>query len=111
VIEVLSQDYIRTARAKGIAERAILFRHVLKNALIPVATVMALLLAGLVGGSVFIETVFAIPGMGRLAVDATRARDFPVLQAIVLLSATTIVVANLLADLAYALLDPRIRYR
>jgi peptide/nickel transport system permease protein len=111
VIEVLSQDYIRTAHAKGLTGRIILMRHVLKNALIPVATVMALLLSGLVGGSVFIETVFAIPGVGRLAVDATRTRDFPVLQAIVLLSATTIVIANFLADLAYALLDPRIRYR
>ncbi len=111
VIEVLSQDYIRTAHAKGLTERIVLLRHVLKNALIPVVTVMALLLSGLVGGSVFIETIFAIPGVGRLAVDATRTRDFPVLQAIVLLSATTIVVANFLADLAYAALDPRIRYR
>jgi len=111
VIEVLSQDFIRTAHAKGLSERIVLLRHVLKNALIPVVTVMALLLSGLVGGSVFIETVFAIPGVGRLAVDATQTRDFPVLQAIVLLSASTIVVANFLADVAYAVLDPRIRYR
>jgi peptide/nickel transport system permease protein len=111
VVEALSQDYVRTAHAKGLAKRVIVMRHVLKNALIPTITVMALLLSGLVAGSVFIETIFAIPGVGRLAVDATRTRDYPVLQAIVLLSATMIVFANFLADVAYAALDPRIRYR
>src|SRR5262249_43053312 len=100
VVEVLSQDYVRTARAKGLTRRIILFRHGLKNALVPVVTVIALLLAGLVGGSVFIETVFALPGVGRLAVDSTQTRDFPVLQAIVLLSATAIVCANFIADVA-----------
>ena len=111
VVEALSQDYVRTAHAKGLARRVIVMRHVLKNALIPTITVMALLLSGLVAGSVFIETIFAIPGVGRLAVDATRTRDYPVLQAIVLLSACMIVFANFLADMAYAALDPRIRYR
>jgi peptide/nickel transport system permease protein len=109
VVEVMSEDYIRTARAKGAAERLVIWRHALKNSLLPVVTVMAWLLAGLVSGSVLIERVFALPGIGRLAVDATSGDDYPVIQGIVLLSATAIIFANLLADVTYTLLDPRIR--
>jgi peptide/nickel transport system permease protein len=109
-VEVMTQDYIRTARAKGVAQRNVVVRHALRNALVPVVTIAAFQVAGLVSGSVLVERVFAIPGIGRLAVDATQNRDFPVIQAIVLLSATSIVVANFLADVAYSIVDPRIRY-
>jgi peptide/nickel transport system permease protein len=111
VVEVMSEDYVRTARAKGVAERMVLWRHVLKNSLMPVATVVAWLLAGLVSGSVLIERVFALPGVGRLALDATTSDDYPVIQGIVLMSAIAIILANLLADLAYTLLDPRVRLK
>jgi peptide/nickel transport system permease protein len=111
LLEVLRQDYIVTARAKGLAGRRVILRHALKNALIPVVTLLSLSLAGLLGGTVLIERVFAIPGVGRLALDATNSRDYPVIQAIVLMSATAIVVANLIADIAYAFIDPRIRFR
>ena len=110
-VEVMSQDYIRTARAKGVMQRDVVIRHALRNALIPIITLAAFQVAGLVSGSVLVERVFAIPGIGRLAVDATTARDYPVIQGIVMMSATAIVVANLLADLAYGIVDPRIRYR
>lgn len=110
MVEVMTQDYVRTARSKGIHDRTVVMRHALRNALIPVVTVAAFQVSGIVGGSVLVERVFAIPGIGRLAVDATQFRDFPVLQAIVLLSAIAIVVSNFLADICYALLDPRIRY-
>jgi peptide/nickel transport system permease protein len=108
---VMSEDYVRTARAKGVAERMVLWRHVLKNSLMPVATVVAWLLAGLVSGSVLIERVFALPGVGRLALDATTSDDYPVIQGIVLMSAIAIILANLLADLAYTRLDPRVRLK
>jgi peptide/nickel transport system permease protein len=111
LLEVLRQDYITTARAKGLAGRRVILRHALKNAMIPVVTLLALSLAALLGGTVLIERVFAIPGVGRLALDATNGRDYPVIQAIVLMSAIAIVLANLIADLAYGFLDPRIRYR
>jgi peptide/nickel transport system permease protein len=110
MVEVMAQDYIRTARAKGVNQRNIMLRHALRNALIPVITVAAFQVAGLVSGSVLIERVFAIPGIGRLAIDATQFRDFPVIQTIVLLSAVAIVTANFLADVLYAVVDPRIRY-
>jgi peptide/nickel transport system permease protein len=109
IVEVLAQDYIRTARAKGVLHRQVLVRHAMRNALLPVITLLAFQISGLVGGSVLIERVFAIPGVGRLALDSTSTLDFPVLQAIVLMSAVAIIVANLIADLAYAALDPRIR--
>lgn len=109
-VEVMSQDYIRTARAKGVMHRNVVIGHALRNALIPIITLAAFQVAGLVSGSVLVERVFAIPGIGRLAVDATTSRDFPVIQGIVMMSAVAIVVANLLADLAYGLVDPRIRY-
>lgn len=109
MVEVMTQDYVRTARAKGLQGRRVVIGHALRNAMIPVVTVAAFQVSGIVGGSVLVERVFAIPGIGRLAVDATTFRDFPVLQGIVLLSAVAIVISNLLADIAYAVLDPRIR--
>ena len=108
---MLRQDYITTARSKGLAERRVILRHALKNAMLPVVTLLGLSLAGLLGGSVLIERVFAIPGGGRLALDATNSRDYPVIQAIVLLAAVAIVLANLITDIAHGYLDPRIRYR
>ncbi len=109
-VEVMNQDYIRTARAKGLMHRNVVIKHALRNALIPIITLAAFQVAGLVSGSVLVERVFAIPGIGRLAVDATTTRDYPVIQGIVMMSAMAIVVANLLADLAYGIVDPRIRY-
>ncbi len=110
LLEVLRQDYIVTARSKGLAGNVVIVRHALKNAMLPVVTIIGLSLAGLLGGSVLIERVFAIPGIGRLALDATTSRDYPVIQAIVLMAALAIVVANLITDMLYAYLDPRIRY-
>ncbi|MCS7173241.1 MAG: ABC transporter permease [Armatimonadetes bacterium] len=110
MLEVLGQDYIRTARAKGLLERAVVYRHALRNALIPVVTILGLQLGTLLSGAVLTETVFAWPGIGRLLVEAVLARDYPVVQGTVLLIATTFVVLNLLVDILYALLDPRIRY-
>jgi len=109
MLEVLRQDYVRTARAKGLHERGVVLVHALRNALLPVVTVVGLLVAQLLGGSVIIEQVFAIPGMGRLAADSIFQRDFPMLQGVVLVTATIVVVMNLLTDLAYGVLDPRIR--
>ena len=110
LLEVLRQDYIQTARAKGLKERNVVTRHALKNAMLPVITIVGLSLAALIGGSILIERVFAIPGVGRMAIDAANRRDFPVIQAIVLLSTVAIVVANLITDILYGYLDPRIKY-
>lgn len=110
MLEVLGQEYITTARAKGLPRGAVTFRHALKNALIPVVTVLGLQVGVLIGGAVVTESIFSIPGVGRLAADSIFNRDFPVLQAIVLLVAVSVLVANLITDLAYAWLDPRIRY-
>lgn len=111
LVEVMAQDYVRTAKSKGLAHRTIVIRHALRNALIPTVTVAAFQVSGLVAGSVLVERVFAIPGIGRLAVDATENGDFPVIQMIVLLSAVAIVFANFAADVLYAVLDPRITYQ
>jgi len=111
LLEALSEDYVRTARAKGLTERVVVTRHALKNGLIPVATVLGLQLGGLVGGAVITEYVFALPGVGRLVVDAVFARDYPLVQGVVLLIALGYIGTNLLVDLVYGLLDPRIRYR
>jgi ABC-type dipeptide/oligopeptide/nickel transport system permease component len=108
LVEILEQDYIRTARAKGLAEFAVINIHAIRNALIPVVTVIGLQLGYLLGGAVITETVFAWPGIGRLVVQSILARDFPVVQAAVLILAITFVVLNLLTDLLYSLLDPRI---
>ena len=110
ILEVMQQDYIRTARAKGLSQVATVGKHVLRNALVPVVTVMGLNFGGLLGGTVVTESVFAINGVGRMMVRAITSRDFPVVQGAVLMVATTFVLINLLVDLTYALLDPRIRY-
>lgn len=110
VLEALSQDYTRTARAKGLRERTVIRRHVLKNALIPVVTVTGLQLAFLLGGIIVVETVFAWPGLGQLALIAVQRRDYPVLQGTVLLLAVIFLLINLIVDLLYAYLDPRIKY-
>ena len=111
VLEVRRQDYIVTARAKGLTGRTVLFRHVLKNSMLPVVTIMGLQIAALFGGSVILERIFAIPGLGRLAFDATLTHDFKVLQGIVFLVTIAVVTANLLTDVVYGVLDPRIRYQ
>ncbi|MDB5568521.1 MAG: transporter permease [Tardiphaga sp.] len=110
MLEVLQQDYIRTARAKGLALPGILFVHALKNAAVPIVTVIGLGIALLIGGAVVTESVFAIPGLGRLTVDAILRRDYPVIQGVVLLFSFVFVLVNLAVDLVYTLVDPRIRY-
>ncbi|HWK47673.1 MAG TPA: ABC transporter permease [Stellaceae bacterium] len=110
MLEVLSQDYVRTAKAKGLGQRAVLFVHALKNAAVPIVTVVGIGVAVLMGGAVVTESVFAIPGLGRLIVDAILRRDYPVIQGVVLLFSLTYVVVNLVVDLLYTVLDPRIRY-
>lgn len=108
--EVLGQEYITTARAKGLSERTMLLRHAMKNALIPVVTIVGLQFGALLGGAVIIENVFARQGMGRLAVEAILNRDFPVVQGFVLVMATVYVLINVIVDVSYAAIDPRIRY-
>jgi ABC-type dipeptide/oligopeptide/nickel transport system permease component len=110
MLEILGRDYIRTGRAKGLAERVVVLRHALRNATIPVLTVIGLQIGTLLGGAVITESVFAWPGMGKLVVDAIFFRDFPVVQTILILSATTFVAINLLVDVLYTFIDPRIRY-
>jgi peptide/nickel transport system permease protein len=110
MLDVLGQDYIRTARAKGMRERGVLFRHALRNTMIPVITVLGLNFGALLGGAVVTESVFAINGVGRLAVDSILARDYAVVQGSVVFIAATFVLVNLLVDLSYALLNPTIRY-
>lgn len=109
ILEVLNEDYVRTAYAKGLGYRATVLRHVLRNGLIPVVTVTGLQIAVLLGGAVFIESVFALPGLGRFAIQAIGARDYPQIQGIVLFTATVYVLINLLVDLLYGWIDPRIR--
>ena len=111
LLEALRQDYVRTARAKGVAERRVVWRHALRNALIPFVTVVGLSLPTLVGGAVLTETVFAWPGIGRLAVGAVFERDYPVIMGVNLVVAAVVISANLLTDLAYTLIDPRISYQ
>jgi peptide/nickel transport system permease protein len=110
MLEVLQQDYVRTARAKGLGQRNILFVHALKNAAVPIVTVIGIGIALLIGGAVVTESVFAIPGLGRLTIDAILRRDYPVIQGIVLLFSFLYVLVNLMVDLTYTLVDPRIRY-
>jgi peptide/nickel transport system permease protein len=110
MLEVLSEDYIRTARAKGQSERKVLFRHALRNAAVPIVTVIGLGVALLIGGVVVTESVFTIPGLGRLTVDAVLARDYPTIQAVILLFSFVYVMINLAVDMIYTVLDPRIRY-
>jgi peptide/nickel transport system permease protein len=110
MLEVLRQDYIRTAWSKGLKERVVIMRHAVKNALIPVVTLIGLQLPILVGGAVIMENIFNLPGLGRLMVDALESRDYPVVSAINLIFATAVLVINLIIDLFYAFLDPRVRY-
>jgi peptide/nickel transport system permease protein len=110
LLEVLRQDYMVTARAKGLSNRIVILRHALRNALIPVVTIIGLQFGNLLGGAVVIETVFARQGIGRLAITAILAKDFPLIQGLVLFSASIYVVLNILVDASYALLDPRIKY-
>ena len=110
MLDVLGEDYVRTARAKGLRESAILFRHALRNAAVPIMTIIGTGFALLVAGVVVTESVFNIPGVGRLTVDAILARDYPVIQAMILLTAGLYVLVNLLIDISYTIIDPRIRY-
>lgn len=111
MLEVLGQEYVTTARSKGLSERVVILRHALRNALIPVVTIVGLQFGGLLSGAVIIETVFARRGIGRLAVEAVLSRDFPMVQGTILVAAFGYVIVNLLVDLSYAWLDPRIKYR
>lgn len=110
MLEVLRQDYVRTAWSKGLRERAIIFKHAMKNALIPVVTVVGMQLPVLIGGVVIIEQIFSLPGIGRYLFEAVNRRDYPVISGINLVIASVVLVVNLLVDLTYAYLDPRIRY-
>ena len=110
MLEVLAQDYVRTAKAKGLGQNGVLFVHALKNAAVPIVTVIGIGIALLIGGAVVTESVFAIPGLGRLTVDAILRRDYPVIQGVVLLFSFVYVLVNLLIDVIYTLVDPRIRY-
>ncbi|NLD67408.1 MAG: ABC transporter permease, partial [Limnobacter sp.] len=110
MLDVLAQDYVRTANAKGLAPSTVLIGHALKNAAVPVVTIIGIGVALLIGGVVVTETVFAIPGLGRLTVDAILRRDYPIIQGLTLLFSAVYVIVNLLVDLSYTLFDPRIRY-
>ena len=110
VLEVLRQDYVTTARAKGVAENILRLRHVLRNALLPLVTIIGLSLPGLIGGTLFIEMLFSWPGMARLAIESTLRRDYPAIMGIGLVAATVVLFSNLAADILYTVVDPRIRY-
>jgi len=110
MLDVLHEDYIRTARAKGVIDRYVYYKHALRNAILPLVTLIALDLPSLFAGALFVETIFSWPGMGRLFWDAARGRDYPVLLGVVMITAVLIIGANILADLAYGLLDPQVKY-
>jgi peptide/nickel transport system permease protein len=110
VLEVLRLDYVTTARAKGLGRSVVLSRHVLRNALLPIITIIGLRLPGLLGGALIIETMFNWPGMGILYIDGVNTRDYPLIMGMTLVSAITIVISNLITDVAYSFADPRIRY-
>src|SRR2546422_56498 len=109
MLEVVRQDYIQSARAKGLAERAVIGKHALRNAMLPIVTILGLSLPGLIGGSVIVESIFAIPGMGQLMVQSVFQRDYPVIMVNLVIVSTLTLFANLLADITYSLIDPRIR--
>ncbi|MBA7660654.1 Dipeptide transport system permease protein DppB [subsurface metagenome] len=111
MLEVLRQDYIRTAWAKGLGERVVVIRHALKNALIPVITIIGLQIPLLIGGTVIIERIFMLPGMGRLIIRSLEGRDYPAVSGVMLFFAVGLVLINLMVDLTYGFLDPRIHYR
>ena len=110
LLEVMQNDYIRTARAKGLRELPVIFRHALKNSILPVVTIMAIQVASLLSGSIITESVFGIPGIGRIAVGAIQSRDMPLLQGSVIFATFLVIIGNIIADVAYAFIDPRIRY-
>jgi peptide/nickel transport system permease protein len=110
LLDVMGEDYIRTARAKGLAERRVVFKHGLRSAITPIVTIFGLDLGILVGGAILTETVFNIPGIGRLAFDAIQKSDLPIVQGTVLIAAAAVILANLVVDIIYAFLDPRVRY-
>jgi len=110
MLEVVRQDFITTARAKGLTERTVLFKHAMKNALIPILTVLGLQVGNVIQGAVVTETIFAWPGVGQLAITSILARDYPTIQGIVLMVTVAYMVANLLVDVAYAVVDPRVSY-
>jgi peptide/nickel transport system permease protein len=110
MLEALRSDFVTVARAKGLRETAVVMRHVFRNAMLPVVTILGLSLARVLSGAVIVETMFGWPGMGKLGVDATIQRDYPLLMGVVLLSGVTILVGNLLVDVVYASIDPRIAY-
>lgn len=110
MIEVLSADYVRTARAKGLNQRRVLLRHALQNTLIPIITVVGLSIGGLLGGAIITETIFGLPGVGSLMINGIVNRDYPMIQGVVILAAATLIFANLIVDVVYAFVDPRIRY-
>jgi len=110
VVSVMAEDYVRTARAKGLNERLVVTRHALRNALIPTLTILGLQLGNILGGTIIVESVFGLPGMGRLVLTSVTSHDFPMVQAAVLLLGASVLLANLLVDLSYAYLNPRIRY-
>jgi peptide/nickel transport system permease protein len=109
MLEVIRQDYITTARAKGLSERVVIYKHALRNALLPVVTILGLSVPGLIGGSVIFETIFAIPGMGQLFYQSVMSRDYPVIMGVLVIGAVLTLSGNLMADISYSLADPRIR--
>jgi peptide/nickel transport system permease protein len=110
MLEVIRQDYIRTAKAKGLPEETVYYKHALRNALLPIITLFGFLIPGLIGGSIIMETVFAWPGIGRLAYQAVLARDYPVVMTINTITAVLVLIGNFIADILYGIADPRIRY-
>jgi len=111
MLEVVRQDYVTTARAKGLDERTVIYRHALRNALLPVVTILGLSIPSLIGGSVIFETIFSIPGMGRLFYDSVMQRDYTVVMGVLVIGAVLTLVGNLVADVMYAVVDPRLRRR
>ena len=109
MLEVIRQDYIRTARAKGLAERRVIFQHALRNAMIPVVSLLGLQVAGLVGGTVIIESVFSLPGMGRMLISSIADRDYPIVQGVTFVTGLAVMLTNLTVDISYTWLDPRAR--
>jgi peptide/nickel transport system permease protein len=110
MLEVIRQDYIRTARAKGLSSRVVIFKHAMKNSLIPVVTQAGMDFAGLMGGAILTESIFSLPGIGSMLYNAISRRDYPIVQGVTLFMALVFVLINLLVDISYAVLDPRIRY-
>jgi peptide/nickel transport system permease protein len=111
MLEVMRQDYVRTAWSKGLRERNVIFRHAIKNAIIPVITIVGLQIPYLIGGSIILENIFALPGLGKLMVDSLQTRDYTVISGINLVLATAVLFINIIVDLTYAYLDPKVRYK